>query len=195
METVSSGRIAGQQGLDGDDLRDPWVSGTSTRTRVGRIAAVIVVVASIMYWIVVLFVLPAAREDKLASNQFPRAAQPICQNALDDLNAAGLIDTTGTPRPDRADVTERIDTRLATMVARLRTAAPQSGDDAHAVSAWLDDWDQWLRDRATWVANLRAGAKEPFYEKQDANGSPNSKALNAFAVTNEMAACATPFGV
>jgi hypothetical protein len=154
-----------------------------------------IVVASAFFWIYVLFIAPAAPEDKLDSTAFPKAAQPVCSAAIDDLRNANLLNRTAPSPQARADLVEQTDARLATMVQQLRALTPPSGNDRHAVSAWLDDWDQWLRDRAAWVDKLRAGQDVSFDEKARDNGEPSSKALNAFAVTNEMGACATPFGV
>jgi hypothetical protein len=153
------------------------------------------VVALAIFWLYVLFIAPSAPEDKLNDAAFAHAAQPLCTSALADLSAANVLNQPASSPAERADLVERADTRLATLVQQLRGVTPATGDDRQAVSAWLDDWDQWLRDRAAWVVKLRAGQDVSFDEKARANGEPNSKALNAFAVTNEMAACATPFGV
>jgi hypothetical protein len=167
----------------------------SRGTHFRRNLVVAVVVGSTFFWIYVLFIAPSAPEDKLKSSAFPRAAQPVCTSALDDLAAANVLNQPATSPAQRADLVVRADTRLAIMVEQLRAISPTSTDDGQAVSAWLDDWDQWLRDRAAWVEKLRAGQDASFDEKARSNGEPNSKALNAFAVTNEMGACATPYGV
>jgi hypothetical protein len=175
------------------------LSGSGSRkTLLGAIAgagAVTVVLAMAIFWIYVLFVAPSAPEDKLNDAAFPRAAQPVCTNAVDDLRNDNLLNQPASTPAQRADLVELADTRLAVMVQQLRALTPPATtDDGHAVSAWLDDWDQWLSDRSTWVAKLRAGQDVSFDEKARDNGEPNSKALNAFAVTNEMAACVTPYG-
>ena len=144
-----------------------------------------------------LFIAPAAPEDKLKDPTFARAAQPLCTSAINDLDAKNLRDPNMKAKTpgERADLVEQQDARLASMVQQLRGLSVSNADDAHAVSDWLADWDQWLRDRATWVTQLRAGQNVPFNEKADVNGDPNSKPLVAFAITNEMGACATPYGV
>ena len=160
-----------------------------------RNIVVAVVVASAMFWIYVLFIAPSATPDKLSDAAFARAAQPVCVSTVSDLGASNLVNqVAGTPN-ERADLVERQDAKLASMVQQLRAFTPATGGDRVAVSAWLDDWDQWLRDRVTWVGKLRAGQDASFDEKARDNGEPYSKALNAFAITNAMPACATPFGV
>jgi hypothetical protein len=151
--------------------------------------------AAALFWIWVLFVAPAAPEDKLKDPAFSRAAQTVCTNAINDLSTSNLLNQKTATPGERADLVERQSTRLASMLQQLRGLSVSNADDAHAVSGWLDDWDQWLRDRATWATQLRAGQDVPFNEKADVNGDPNSKPLVAFAITNEMSACVTPYGV
>lgn len=151
--------------------------------------------AFMAYWAYVFFIAPPAKEDKLQDAAFARTAQPVCTKALDDLHAANVVNRPAASPQERADLVERSDARLATMLQQLRALTPTTGNDRAAVSLWLDDWDQWLTDRAAWVVKLRAGQDVSFDEKARDNGEPYSKALNAFAVTNEMPACATPFGI
>lgn len=167
----------------------------SRRNPILWVGGLLLGLGAVVAWIWILFIAPAAPEDKLVSNAFPVAANPVCATAIQDLDANHLLNQTAPTPEARADLVERQDARLTTMVQQLRTIAPHSGDDGHAISSWLDDWDQWLKDRATWVSKLRDGQDVPFDEKADVNGDPNSKALVAFAITNEMSACATPYGV
>lgn len=166
----------------------------SPRSRALWLLGLIAGIAVVGGWLWVLFVAPTPREDKLSSSAFPVAANPVCVTAIQDLDANHLLNQAAASPEARADLVERQDARLTTMVQQLRTMVPK-GDDGRAISAWLDDWDQWLSDRATWVSKLRSGQDAPFDEKADKNGDPNSKALVAFAITNEMSACATPYGV
>ena len=147
-------------------------------------------------WIYVLFVAnPESNTDKLHDDAFPRAAQPVCQSTLDDLERLGVVNKVAASPQDRAVLVDTGDAELRTMVQKLRTLVPPAGDDASAVSKWLDDWDQWLRDRATWSGHLHQGEDAPFLEKQRPDGAPYSKALDAFATTNNMQACSTPVGI
>jgi hypothetical protein len=188
-----------ERGLDGDDLREPGRVTEPGRGRLAETVVAVVVVAFVLafalFWIYVLFIAPSARQDKLQDAAFARAAQPVCVKTIADLQASNVVNQTAASPPERADLVERSDARLTIMVRDLRALTPATGGDRVAVTAWLDDWDQWLRDRVTWVGKLRAGQDAPFDEKARDNGEPYSKALNAFAITNEMPACATPFGV
>ena len=161
----------------------------------GRIAAVSIVVALALMWIYVLFIASSAPSDTLDSKAFPTAAEPVCAATVARLKDLNLVNQF-TPTPQqRADLVDRTNAELTAMVAALRQQTPPSGDDRTAVTKWLGDWDQWLADRAAWSAKLHAGENVQFFEKQDANGDPNSKALNAFAITNGMQDCQTPVGV
>lgn len=195
METITSGGIDGRPGIDDHDLRDAGVSEGWSRARVARTAAVVVVLAFAVMWIYVLFIASPASEDKLHEATFPTAAQPLCQGTLDDLQRLGVVNKVAATPQERAVLVDTTDAQLRAMVQKLRTLTSPNTDDAAAVSKWLDDWDQWLRDRAVWTEKLQRGEDAPFLEKQRDNGEPNSKALDAFATTNNMTACATPVGV
>ena len=169
-----------------------------TERRSATLRQGIVVAAAILmagFWFYVLFIAPSAPEDKLKDPAFARAAQSVCSRALDDLSAANVLNQKAATPQQRADFVARSDSRLRAMVGQLHAIIPNNSDDRAAVTAWLDDWDQWLRDRAAWGDELRAGHDVPFNEKARENGEPNSKALIAFAVTNEMGACQTPYGL
>ena len=146
-------------------------------------------------WLYVLFIAKSTPQDRLSDRSFPTAAEPICAATLDSIRTAGLVDARASSPQDRADLADQADAKLQDMVDQLRTKVPATGVAHDAVTSWLNDWDQWLRDRAAWTAQLHAGKDAQFFEKQDVNGDPESEALNTFATTNDMASCQTPAGV
>lgn len=147
-------------------------------------------------WIYLLFIAKPENIDKLHDASFARAAEPVCKASLDELARLDVVNRKASSPADRATLAETADTEIAKMVARLRGIPVTNADDAHAITGWLADWDQWLADRAAWTARLRAGEDAQFLEKQRADtGEPNSKALNDFALVNSMRSCATPGGV
>lgn len=165
------------------------------RARWTRLAVAVLIGALVVMWLYVLFVAKPDTGDRLADRQFPTAAEPVCAAALAQLRAAGVVNQQAATPQARADLVDRGDAVLGDMVARLRTLVPAAGEAHDAAAKWLDDWDQWLQDRAAWSAKLHAGQDAPFDERQRENGEPNSKALNAFAIVNDMSSCQTPVGV
>ena len=163
--------------------------------RTARIAVGVVLGSLAVMWLYVLFIAKPESQDRLADRSFPTAAEPICAASVSALGHMDLVDQRASSPQDRANLADRADAQLADMVAQLRTKVPAAGEAHDAVTAWLDDWDQWLRDRATWTAKLRTGEDAQFFEKQRPSGEPNSAALNAFAVTNDMGSCRTPAGI
>jgi hypothetical protein len=156
----------------------------------------VLLLAIALMWIYALFVAnPANTVDKLNEPTFPRAAQPVCANTLDEFRRLDLVNKVAGSPEERAVLVDRADAQLALMVQKLRTLVPSPGNDATVVTKWLDDWDQWLRDRGTWSEKLHRKEDAPFLEKQRDAREPNSKALDDFARTNEMPACTTPAGV
>jgi len=165
------------------------------RSPVARVVIGLVIGVFAVMWIYVLFIAKPPAPDRLDDRSFPNAAEPICAATLTALDKAGLVNQRASSPQDRGDLADRADAQLTGMVAQLRTNVPATGEAHDAVSKWLDDWDQWLRDRDSWIAKLRTGDDAQFYEKQRESGAPNSEALNAFAITNEMKSCQTPPGV
>ena len=159
-------------------------------------AVVFVLIVLALMWIYAIFVAnPSATVDKLNDPAFGAAAEPVCRATVDELSRLGLVNQYARTPQDRAALVDRTDIELKMMVAQLRALRPRDPADASAVSAWLADWDQWLADHATWSAQLHRGENAQFFEKQRDTGEPNSKALNDFALINEMPSCATPGGV
>jgi len=168
---------------------------TFLHARTVRIVVGVVIGVLAVMWLYVLFIAKPATPDRLADRSFPTAAEPICAATLRSMGNANLVNQRAPSPQGRADLADRADAQLADMVAQLRTKVPPTGEAHDAVSKWLDDWDQWLRDRAAWTAKLHTGQDTQFFEKQRESGEPNSQALNAFAITNDMGSCSTPAGV
>jgi hypothetical protein len=174
------------------------VSDDTRARRVGRVVVVTIVLGLALMWIYVLFVVngDSATTDELHDSTFAKAAQPVCAATLDELHRLDVVNKVAATPQDRATLVDRADSSLTRMVSQLRTLPVPNADDATAVSKWLDDWDQWLRDRAAWSDKLRRGEDAPFVEKERVEThQPNSKALNDFALVNDMRACATPGGI
>ena len=150
----------------------------------------------VLMWIYAIFISDkSATADKLEDPAFAAAAEPVCKVTVDDLSRLGLVNQRAATPQDRAALVDRTDVELKNMIAKLRAMPPADARDAAAVTAWLADWDQWLADHAAWSARLHRGENVQFFEKKRDTGEPNSKALNDFALINEMPSCATPGGV
>jgi len=161
-----------------------------------RRAALAVLIGGLaVMWIYVLFLAKPETGDRLADRSFSTAAEPVCKATVDQLREAGVVNQPAASPQERAALVDRGDALLAQMVDQLRALVPASGEVHDAVAKWLADWDQWLRDRAAWSQKLHAGEDTPFNERQRDNGEPNSKALNAFAIINDMPSCQTPIGI
>jgi hypothetical protein len=159
------------------------------------VVTAILVLLGVM-WVYALFVAPPASEDKLHDAAFGAAAQPVCAATVDRFAQLGIVNQRADSPAARATLVDQADAELRSMIDQLRALPVSNRDDQHAVSGWLADWDQWLNDRGAWSEKLHAGQDAPFLEKQrDTTAEPNSKALDAFAITNAMPACATPVGV
>jgi hypothetical protein len=161
---------------------------------IGRITVAVIIIGLVLFWIFV-FVISKPINDTLPDHNWGPAAEAVCTDVVNQLHAANLVDVVAKTPQERADLVERQDAILATQVARLRAIPTTDVTTRNATTAWLNDWDTWLRDRAAWLVKLRNGEDAPFLETQDKNGTPSSEALGTFAQINKMPDCATPVGV
>lgn len=162
----------------------------------GKYIVIAIVLALAGMWIYVLFIGNPENVDELKDPAYGSAAEPICRATVARLGELGVVNQVTSSPQQRAEVTQRADGELRAMVDRLKALPVSNADDQHAITLWLADWDQWLADRAAWVAQLEQGKDVQFLEKQrESTKQPNSKALNDFAEINSMRSCATPGGV
>ncbi len=157
------------------------------------ISMVILVTAAM--WVYVFFIADIKPTDKLASNTFPKAAEPVCARTVQKLKDDGLVLKKADTPLERAALVDQADDALKAMVDQLKALAPTTGADATTISKWLGDWQVWFSDRDKWAASLRAGNGGPFNETQRSTGEPNSQALSTLAVNNDMPDCQIPYAV
>jgi hypothetical protein len=94
---------------------------------------------------------------------------------------------------ERADVLDLATTDLEAMVRSLRgLVAPSDPAEARAVGRWLDDWEEYNRNRRAYADRFRAGLDEPF-RVTDRSGYQIDVLLDDFAAkANDMPSCAPP---
>lgn len=163
--------------------------------RWGAIALGVLALAGVVMWVYVLFIGNPENIDKLDDAAYGQQAEPVCAATVAKLEALGLVNKKADTPQERADLVDRSDAELKTMVAALRTIQPSNARDAETISKWLAAWDQWLADRAAWSTQLHRGEDAPFVEVQLPDGRPSSTPLNDFALINAMKSCATPGGI
>ncbi|MGQ0617040.1 MAG: hypothetical protein ACT4PW_08605 [Acidimicrobiia bacterium] len=166
----------------------------SRASRLAYAAVAVMLVGIAAMWVYALFFAKdhVRAPNLLRDRAFPAAAQQACEAAQRELDDLGLVAVKARSTAERADLVERSDEVLRRMVSELRALGPPAGDEARAVTEWLGDWETWLEDREAWAAQLRTGDDGPFLERAREGGEPNSRAVNVFAVVNDMPDCATP---
>jgi hypothetical protein len=178
----------------------PTAAPPAARSRVGRVAVIVLLVALVLFWAYV-FLWPRQAEDKLGDRAWTDQAQDVCERweaRLADLPPAmsfADVEPKSEALRQRADVGAQANEYLRSMVAELR-ALPAISDpeDADKVQLWLQDWDAYIDARDTHVEEWRAGKDERFREPPVEAGeiSPISLRMDAFANTNLMTACRVP---
>jgi hypothetical protein len=173
------------------------VSTTTRERRItpGRVATMVVVVALVAMWIYA-FSGMAAKDppDLLDNDAFSTAAEPICADAVDQLDALPRAQEAGSPE-ERAGTVADANVILAAMVADLREIAPDQGDrDSRITGLWLDDWETHLADRAGYVEDLEDGAEgAPVFTAR--GGRSITATIDNFAKVNHMSSCVTPLDI
>jgi hypothetical protein len=169
----------------------------------GRIAALAAFAAIAGLWVYGFSPLaPSGHPDKLDNPAFAEAAAPVCEAAIDKVNAlpqAGELIDLDVPEQEkrvlRADQIETATAVLDSMVVRLRTLAPPTGShDGDVVNGWLADWDVYLSDRLAYAADFRAGVDGPFLVTKKDN-KPITTPMDGFSQANELQECLTPLDV
>ena len=159
---------------------------------VGRVAAVVVVLAIVLMWIYA-FSGVAAKDppDQLDDPAFASAAEPVCAATMDELEALPSARDAASPE-ERAQTVRDANALLATMVDDLDAIAPDGGDrDDRITGLWLADWRTHLEDRAAYADALAAGSTDaPQFTAR--GGRSITATIDNFAKVNDMASCASP---
>lgn len=170
------------------------MSDKKSRRALYTVLGVVALLLAVM-WVYVLFIGNPENIDTLNDAAYGRQAEPVCAATVAKLQALGLVNKKADTPEQRADLVDRADAELKTMVADLRTIHPSNPTDTATVGKWLAAWDQWLADRTVWSTQLHAGQNVEFLETQLPDGRPSSTPLNDFALINGMQSCATPGGI
>lgn len=164
------------------------------RSKVALVATLLGVAVLVGGWIYILFVYdPGLMIDELSDRTFPTQAEVVCAAAKEQLAELPPAEL-ATSADERADVVERTNVILNTMVTDLRTIAPTTpARDAEAVPEWLDDWQVYLGNRERYVENLRLDDEARFLESTKGSDTKGiTRAINSFAQVNRMMSCTTP---
>ena len=172
---------------------DP-TSGRSVR----RFFVVAVVLSFVGIWGYVMylsfFVGRAEPADQLEDTDWVLTAEDTCAPVAARIADLPLASEMETPA-QRAEVLDVATEELEGMVRRLRALVPpDSPEEATAVGRWLDDWEQFNRDRRAYADRLSLPdpPDEPF-RVTERDGYQIDVVLEEFAAkSNDMPSCAPP---
>jgi hypothetical protein len=159
---------------------------------VGRVAAVVAVLAIVVFWAWVFSGAPKKdNPDLLDDRAYAAQLEERCQQLRDDLQALPSA-------VDLDDVTQRVavlDDANAVVDAfldDLEASAPTEGPDATAVEGWLGDWRTYLANREDYANRLLEDDGARLLLDESPLGDPVDKTIEVFADVNAIPACATP---
>jgi hypothetical protein len=167
---------------------------------VGRVAAVVIVLATVAFWAWIFAGGPKKlNADHLHDAALVRRTEQRCLDlgtTLAELPNAKDAKTAS----QRADTLERATDEVQAMVDAIAADAPKTGPDAKPMAGWLADWKVYIGDRRAYARALRTHPKAPFTLSRStiavsggAQPPPVDEAIQVFASeANDMPACKTP---
>lgn len=163
-----------------------------------RILLAMALLAIMAMWVYGLFFAPSASPEMIADRAWVTRAETTCKAQRSLIyalpNARSFKDVA--PRSDalrqRADVAEKATGYLRDMLQTLHADAPADAASATLLAKWFGEWDVYITDRDTHVAQFRAGSDPPFAQTANETGAPGPIRMDQFARTNKMADCQVP---
>ena len=130
--------------------------------------------------------------DELSDDGWVESAEATCAPTAAALRRLPYANELEDPA-ERAEVLDAATERLERMVAQLRGLVPPNDpEEARAVARWLDDWEEFNRNRRAYAERFRAGLDEPF-RVTDRSGYQIDVLIDDFAAkANDMPSCAPP---
>lgn len=168
------------------------------RVTIPRLLLAISLLAIIVMWIYAIFLAPSASPELIADRAWAARAEVTCKAQRTRIyalpNARSFKDVT--PRSEalrqRADVADQATGYVREMLQRLHADPPADAASVTLLGQWFHEWDVYVTDRDTHVAQFRAGQDPPFAQTANETGAPGPIRMDQFARTNKMADCQVP---
>lgn len=172
---------------------DPTQGRTKARSLVGRAAAVVLIVGTVVFWVWIFSGAPKrANPDRLDDRAFVERTHERCRELRRDLDR--LPDARAAESAaERATVLDRANVLVGAMVEEIEADRPTTGEDAQRLRGWLADWRTYVGDREAYAAALRRdpGARMTLSENAALSDGVD-KTIEVFSDVNDMPDCATP---
>lgn len=170
-----------------DDERIGWTK--------QRVIALLVVIALAAFWIWGFSPwAPYNKADGIHDKTFLTHAKADCKTMRDQLAALPTARSSRTAN-ERADVIAQSGPILTTMVAELRRdAAGLTARDATLTTQWIDDWEEYSRNRQAYAAALRLDTHAQF-TVTERNRGQITETMDGFSRVNDLASCLVPLDV
>jgi hypothetical protein len=163
-----------------------------TRRRIWRwIATVGIAVVLVAWGIAIFFSLTAGSPEDLDDDALA-ALEAACDETLAALEAPPQL-TQGASADENISRVEFENDVFTEMVDRVDAIAPDSGDAARALDAWLDDWRALIAARAAFAIDLADDGTARLRVPSVSSGSvrPISDRMNEYATARGLDQCTT----
>ncbi len=162
------------------------------RWSIGRVAAVVAVVAIALFWLWIFSGAPKkANPDRLTDRTYAASLETRCKAALDQIDELPSPVTIKDPEV-RADQVDTVTAILDDMLDDIEADAPKQGGAAVSMKGWLKDWRTYLEDRRDFTKRLREDPTERFLVSVSPLGDSVDKTIEIFTQVNDIPSCATP---
>ncbi|QXC60607.1 hypothetical protein KSP35_20145 [Aquihabitans sp. G128] len=153
----------------------------------------VMIVGTVVFWLWIFSGAPKrANPDRLDDRAFVTRTHERCRDLLSELDRLPDARATSTPTA-RAEVLDRANGLVSTMVDELEADAPTTGEDGQRLRGWFSDWRTYVGDREDYAEALREdpGARMTVSENVALSDGVD-KTIEVFADVNDMPDCATP---
>lgn len=159
--------------------------------RPGRIAALLALLAAVVFWTWALFFASKDSINKIDDRAWAERAEEIC--AITKVDLAELELQASSELEVRAALVVESTDLLAAMLDEVVAQTPTDEKGQAIVPDWEADYRVLLDDRYAYAERLAAGEDGPFLETA-VDGVPITERIETFAGDNEMASCSPPRG-
>lgn len=164
--------------------------------RLVRISLTVVCVGIAVMWVYALGFAPRESINRIADDVWKSQVEAICQKAEDERFALQDLspmkaDSVESLRK-KADIVEKATNSLERAIDQIEKIEPSDEKGKALVPLWIADYRTYIKNRRTFIEQLRTGDRRPYFSETEVEGVPISERIGKFARENDMKTCQPP---
>jgi hypothetical protein len=158
----------------------------------------IALLAIAVMWIYAFFFADVKSTDIMPDQAWVARAEATCATVKPKVASVPAANSfkNVTPRSEalrqRADVADQVTGFVRELVVTLKADKPADAASQNLANLWLGEYDVYIKDRDSHVAQFREGNDPPFAETPNDKGAPGSIRMDTFVRLNRMPSCQVP---